>query len=83
MPELIANIVSKSPIISEIFLEKVLELCSRHRVLGLGAMFILVPLLDHQSAEEQSGKRDFVGFNGPSDFEVIFILLTEQVAIQV
>ena len=83
MSELAVNAISKSLIISGIFLKEVLELRSCHLVLSLKATFILVPLLDHQSAEKQSGKRDSIESIGSSSFEVIFTLLTKLVAIQV
>ena len=80
--ELAIDVVSKNSIISKIFLKKVLELRPRYLVLGLKTMLILVPLLDHQPAEKQSGKKDLVRPNSPNNFEVILTLLTKTVAIQ-
>lgn len=82
-PELTADIISKSLIISEIFLEEVFKLCPRYRILDLKATFMLVLLLDHQSAEKESGKRDLVRLDSPNSFKVILTLLTEPVTIQV
>lgn len=78
-----ADIVNKSPIVFEVLLEEVLKLRPRHLVLGLGTTFMLVLLLYHQSMEKQSSKRDLVGPDGPSGFEVTFTLLTKTVIIQV
>ena len=75
--------ISKSPIVSKVLAKEVLKLRPRYRVLGFGATFILVPLLDHRLAEKRVGKKDTVEPIGPSSFKVILTLLIEQVAIQV
>ena len=80
--ELAADAVSKSLIVSKVLLEEVLELRSYHLVLSLKATFILVLLLNHQSAEEQKSKKDLVRLVGPSSFEIILTLLAKLVAIQ-
>lgn len=80
--KLTTDVVSKSPIVSEVLLEEVFELRPRHLVLDLRATFILVPLLNYQSVKKQSNKRDLVRSVGSSGFKMILILLVEPVAIQ-
>ena len=77
------NAVSKGSIVTEVLLEEVLELRPRYWVFGLGATFMLVPSLDHRSAEKQSGKRDSVGPVGPSGVKMILTLLTKAIAVKV
>lgn len=78
---MVADTVSKSPIVFEIFLEEALKLCLYYLVFGLEATFILMPLLDHRSAKEQDGKKDLVRLVGPSGFEMILTRFAEPVAI--
>lgn len=52
MSELAADAVDKSPIVVKIILTEILELNLHYFVFGFGMTFILMPLLDNQSAEE-------------------------------
>ena len=79
--ELAEDIVSKNPIISKVCLEKILEFLLRHRILGLGAMLLLVPSLDHHPVEKRGGKRDSIWPIGPGGFEMVLTLLAETIAI--
>ena len=74
--------VSKSPIVFEILLKKFFKLCPYHWVLSFGATFMLVPLLDHQSAEKQSGKKDSVEAIGSNSLEMVFALLAKAIAVE-
>ena len=78
---MIADTVSKSPIIFEVLLKKVFKLRPHYLVLGLKVTFMLVPLLDYQSVKKQSSRRDLVRLVGPRVFKVILTLLTELVII--
>lgn len=79
--KLAKNAINKSPIISKVFLEKVLKLGLHHWVLGFKIIFILMVALNHHSAKKQSGKNDMVKPVSPSYFEIIFKLLAKVVAI--
>ena len=75
------DVIGKSLVVSKILLKKILELNPHHRVLDFGVTFMLVLLLDYCFTEKQSGKKDLIGPVSLSGFKVIFILLTEPVAI--
>ena len=79
--ELAKDTVSKNPIISKVYFEKILEFLLRHRILGLGAMFLLMPLLDHRFAEKQSSKKDSIWPIGLSSFVMVLTLLAKTIAI--
>ena len=79
--ELAKDAVSKSPIISKVRLEKIFEFLLRHQILGLEATLLLVPSLDHCSAEKQGGKKDSIWPIGPGGFEMVLTLLAETIAI--
>ena len=79
--QLAEDAVSKSPIISKICLEKILEFFSHHRIFGLKVIFLLVSLLDYRPMEKRGGKRDLIWPIGSSGFEMVFILLTKTIAI--
>ena len=64
-----------------ICLEKILKFFLRYRILGLGAMFLLVPLLDYCRAEKRDSKKDSIWLIGPGGFEIVFTLLAETIAI--
>lgn len=59
-PKLTTDTISKNPIVFKVFSEKVHKLYPRHFILGLKATFILLPLLDPQSAKKQGSKKDLV-----------------------
>ena len=80
--EFATDAVSKSPIVPKVLSEEIIELSPRHRVLGFGATFVLMPSLNHCSAEKRGGERDAVGPVGPSSFEMVFTLLAKAVAVQ-
>lgn len=75
--------INKNRIVSEVFLKEVLELRSRHWVLALGAIFILLLLLDYQSAEKQDDKKYLVKSVGPSGFKIVFALLTKAIVVEI
>ena len=53
-----------------------------HQILHfLGAMLLLVTWLDHRLAEKRGDKRDSIWPIGLGDFEMVFILLAETIAI--
>ena len=81
MSKLAKDAVSKNPIISKVRLEKIFEFLLRHWILGLEAMFLLVLLLDHRSAEKRGGKRDSIWLIGPGGFKMVLTLLAKTIAI--
>ena len=81
--ELAEDAVSESPIISKVSLEKILEFLPRHRILGPGAMPLLVPLLDHRPAEKRGGKRDSIWPIGPGGFEMVDDEMSEKATMQI
>ena len=83
MLELAKNIVNKSLIISKIFLKEVFELLLRYLVLGLGATFLLILLLNYCFTKKQDSKKDSIWSIGPSKFEIIFTVLVKTIIIQV
>lgn len=82
-PELTTDTVSKSPVVSKVLSEEILELSPRHRGLGLRATFMLVPSLYHRSSEERGGKKNAVRPVSPGGLEVILALLAKAVTIHV
>ena len=80
--ELAKNAVSKNPIISKACLEKILEFPLRYWILGLKAIFLLVPLLDHCFIEKQGNKENLIWPIDPSGFEIVFTLLAKIIAIE-
>lgn len=81
--ELTIDAIYKNPVISKIFLKKILKLGSYHLVIGFGVVFILILLPNHRFAEKQGGKRDLVGLDGPSSFKIVFTLLAKTIAVKV
>ena len=81
MSELAKDIVRESQIIFMIFLKKILEFFSHHQIVGLRAIFLLMPLLNYYSAEKQDGKKDLVRLISPSSFKIVFILLVETIVV--
>ena len=81
MSKLAEDTISKNPIISKVCLEKILEFSLCHRILGLRATFLLVPLLDYCFVEKQGGKKNLVWPISLGFFEIVFILLAETITI--
>ena len=78
----ITDAINKSPIVSLVLSEEILELSQCH-LDSLGVTFILVLTLYYWLAEEQSGKWDAVGSAGPTGLEVVFTLLTKAIVVYV
>ena len=61
---------------------KLVEFLPRHQIFHFfGAMLLLVPLLDHRSAEKRGGKKDSIWPIGPGGFKIVLTLLAETIAI--
>ena len=58
--KLAENAITKSLIISKVFLKEVFKLFPRYRIFDFRAMFLLMPLLNHIFMKKQSGKKDLV-----------------------
>ena len=81
MLKLAKDVVSKNSIIFKVFSKKILEFLLCHQILGLEAMFFLVPLLDHCPVKKQDGKKDLIWPIGPNGFKIVFTLLAETIAV--
>ena len=79
--ELAEDAISKNLIIFKVCLEKILEFFLCHRIFGLEAMLLLVPLLDHYLIEKQVGKKDLIWPIALSSFKMVLTLLVEIIAI--
>ena len=75
------DVYSKNPIVFKVFLDKIPEFLLRHRISSLGVTFLLMLLLIHCSAKKQSSKKDLILLIGPNNFEIVFILLEETIAV--
>ena len=75
--ELLEDAVSKNPIISKVFLEKIFEFLLYHYIFGLKATLLLMPLLNHCSIEKRDGKKDSIWPIKLSGFKIVFTLLAE------
>ena len=73
--------VSKSLIISKVLLKKVLKLLLHHQIFSLGLTFLLMPLLNSYSIEEQDGKKDLIWLISYGGLKMIFTLLAETIAV--
>lgn len=76
---MIKDVVSKSPIIFKVLLEKTFKLSLYHWVPNFGVIFILISLLYYCSIEKQK-KKDLVRTVNFSGFEIGFILLAKAIA---
>ena len=77
--ELAEDTISKNPIISKVFLKKILKFLPRYQIFGLRAMFLLVLLLDYCSAKKRGGKPDPIWPIAPD--RMLLILLTKTIVI--
>lgn len=79
--KLVKNAISKNPIISKVFLEKVLELSLCYYILSFKKIFILIIVLNHYFIDKWDGKKDFIRQVSLSNFKIIFILLAKMIVI--
>ena len=79
--ELAEDAISKSLIIFKVLLKKILEFLSCYWIFSLGAMLLLVPLLDYCPIEKRSGKKDSIWPIDLGGFEIVLTLLAETIAI--
>lgn len=70
------------PVVFKVVLEEILEFRLCYKVFGLGAMFILMPLLDNCSVEKRGGKMGAVKLVGSNSFEIIFTVLVKTIVIK-
>lgn len=79
--KLIKNNVGKLSVVSKDFSEEILELSLCCLFFCFKITFILVLLLNYYSSEKQNDKKDLIESVSSCNFEMIFTLLTEPVAI--
>ena len=81
--KLAKNTINKSPIISKIFLKKIIEFFLHYQIFSFEAMLLLVLLLDYCLAEKQGGKKDSIWLISSSGFKIIFTLLVKTIVIKI
>ena len=82
-PKLSADTVCKSSAVSEVCPEETIKFRLSDWSLFFRATLMLMPLLDHHSAQKQGGKKDAVRPVGFGGFKVVLTLLIKAVAVQV
>ena len=81
MSDLAKNAISKSPIVSKVFLNKVLKLFLYHSIFSFKVMFLLMPLLIYCFVKKQDSKKDLIWLFNLNAFKIVFISLVKIIAI--
>ena len=79
--KLAKDAISKSSIIFIVFLKKILKFFPYHQIFVLKITFLLISLLNYYSTKKQDSKRNLIWLVGLNGFEIVFILLSEIIAI--
>lgn len=82
LSKLAIDTVCKSLIVFKVYLEEILKFYPSDRGFFYKAMFMLMPFLGHYTMQKQGSTRDVVGPIGSSGFEVVLILLTKAIPVQ-
>ena len=82
MSKLAKNPISKSSIISKVFLEKIVEFLLYYQIFGLKATFLLILFLNYCFKKKQGGKKNLIWPISLSNFAIILRLLAKIIAVE-